>query len=74
MKRFFVQIFTDESGVFSSKRLVGILCSLALITALIVDAFTAHKFQASSSIVDAVALLAFGSLGLTSLDKWTKKK
>jgi len=74
MKTFFVQIFTDESGVYSSKRLVGILCSLALITVLIVDSFTAHKFQASSSIVDAVALLAFGSLGLTSVDKWSKKK
>jgi uncharacterized membrane protein YeiH len=74
MKKFIQQIFTDESGVYSSKRFVGILCSLALITALIVDAFTAHKFKSSSSIVDAVALLAFGSLGLTSIDKWTKKK
>jgi hypothetical protein len=74
MKRFFVQIFTDESGQYSSKRLVGILCSLALIISLIVDAFTAHKFAASSSIVDAVSLLAFGSLGLTSIDKWSKRK
>lgn len=74
MKRFIVQIFTDEAGVYSSKRLVGIICSLALVTSLIVDAFTEHKFAASSSIVDAVALLAFGSLGLTSVDKWTKRK
>jgi hypothetical protein len=74
MKKFIQQIFTDESGVYSSKRFVGILCSLALITALIVDAFKVSKFMASSSIVDAVALLAFGSLGLTSIDKWTKKK
>jgi hypothetical protein len=74
MKKFIQQIFTDESGVYSSKRFVGILCSLSLITALIVDAFKVSKFMASSSIVDAVALLAFGSLGLTSLDKWTKKK
>lgn len=74
MRKFIQQIFTDESGVYSSKRFVGILCSLALVAALIIDASTSHKFASSSSIVDAVALLAFGALGLTSIDKWTKKK
>lgn len=74
MKKFIQQIFTDESGVYSSKRFVGILCSVALVTALIVDSFTEYKFAAQSSIVNAVALLAFGSLGLTSIDKWTQRK
>lgn len=74
MKKFFSEIFIDELGAYSSKRFVGILCSLSLITALIADAFSEHKFAASSSIVDAVALLAFGTLGLTSIDKWSKKK
>jgi len=74
MKKFIQQIFTDESGVYSSKRFVGILCSFALVAALIIDASTEHKFAAQSSIVNAVSLLAFGSLGLTSIDKWSKRK
>jgi hypothetical protein len=74
MKKFFVQIFTDESGVYSSKRFVGILCTLSLVTSLIINAFVAHEFDKSSSIVNAVAILALGSLGLTSIDKWSKRK
>lgn len=74
MKKFFIQIFTDESGQYSSKRFVGILCSLALVTSLIINAFVARDFDKSSSLVNSVALLAFGSLGLTSIDKWSKRK
>lgn len=74
MKNFIIQILTDESGVYSSKRFVGILCSLTLVTALIINAFVARDFDKSSSLVNSVALLAFGSLGLTSIDKWSKRK
>lgn len=74
MKKFFIEILTDESGVYSSKRFVGILCSLTLVTALIINAFVARDFDKSSSLVNSVALLAFGSLGLTSIDKWSKRK
>jgi hypothetical protein len=74
MKKFIIEIFTDESGQYSSKRFVGILCSLALIASLIINAFVAHEFDKSSSLVNSVALLAFGSLGLTSIDKWSKRK
>lgn len=74
MKRFIVEIFTDESGQYSSKRFVGILCSLALVASLIINAFVARDFDKSSSLVNSVALLAFGSLGLTSVDKWSKRK
>lgn len=74
MKKFIVQIFTDESGVYSSKRFVGILCSLSLVSSLVINAFIGHEFDKSSSIVNSVALLAFGALGLTSIDKWSKRK
>lgn len=74
MKNFIIQILTDESGVYSSKRFVGILCSLTLVAALIINAFVARDFDKSSSLVNSVALLAFGSLGLTSIDKWSKRK
>lgn len=74
MKKFINEIFTDESGQYSSKRFVGILCSLALVASLIINAFVARDFDKSSSLVNSVALLAFGSLGLTSIDKWSKRK
>jgi hypothetical protein len=74
VKKFIIQIFTDESGVYSSKRFVGILCAVALVSSLIINAFVGHEFDKSSSLVNSVALLAFGSLGLTSIDKWSKRK
>jgi len=74
MKKFIQQIFTDESGVYSSKRFVGILCSLSLIISLVIDSLTSYEFNAPSSLIDSIALLAFGSLGLTSIDKWSKRK
>lgn len=74
MKKFIIQIFTDETGMYSSKRFVGILCTFALVISLVVNAFVAHEFDKSSSIVNSVSLLAFGALGLTSIDKWSKRK
>lgn len=74
MKKFIIQIFTDETGMYSSKRFVGILCTFALVISLVVNAFVAHEFDKSSSIVNSVALLAFGALGLTSIDKWSNRK
>ena len=74
MKKFIIQIFTDETGVYSSKRFVGILCAFSLVVSLIVNAFIDHEFDKSSSLVNSVALLAFGALGLTSIDKWSKRK
>ena len=74
MKKFIIQIFTDETGMYSSKRFVGILCTFALVSSLVVNAFIGHEFDKSSSLVNSVALLAFGALGLTSIDKWSKRK
>jgi hypothetical protein len=74
MKKFFTQILTDETGSFSSKRTAGLLCTLALIAALIMNTTTHGDIKPSDALVNAVSLLAFGALGLTSLDKWNKKK
>ena len=74
MKKFIVEIFTDESGIYSSKRFVGILCTFALVATLIANAFIERDFDKSSSLVNSVALLAFGALGFTSVDKWSKRK
>jgi hypothetical protein len=60
-------LFSDEKGNPSSKRFVGLLCGLSLCIALFISQFTGHS--PSDNLVDAVAMLAFGCLGLTSLDK-----
>lgn len=74
MRTFFKELFSDETGHYSSKRVAGLLCVLALIVALVGNTFYPKSIQPSESLVDAVALLAFGALGLTSLDKFAKKK
>lgn len=74
MKKFFQQLVQDECGVYSSKRLSGLICVLCLNVALIGNTFYPKQINPSSALVDAVALFAFGSLGLTSIDKFTKLK
>jgi len=70
----FKQLLSDERGVVSSKRLVGIICAMVLCISLYNNAFTSADMQPSDSLVDAVALLAFGCLGLTSLDKFVSAR
>jgi hypothetical protein len=67
-------LFSDESGNVSMKRLCGLLCTIALCVTLYQNSFTDGKIEPSTTLVDAVALLAFGCLGLSSVDKiWGKK-
>lgn len=65
-------LFSDEKGNPSSKRFVGLLCGLSLCVALFISQFTGHN--PSDNLVDAVAMLAFGCLGLTSLEIFFKRK
>ena len=74
MKKFFKELLSDESGYYSSKRLGGLLCVLALVVSLLANTFTHGDIKPAEYLVDAVALFAFGSLGLTSIDKFTKAR
>jgi hypothetical protein len=67
-------LFKDEKGSPSSKRFVGILCGVTLCITLYVNSYTHGDIKPSEALVDAVAMLAFGCLGLASVDKiWGKK-
>lgn len=72
MRKFLKEISSDETGMYSSKRISGILCVLALVTCLLVNTFYPTTAP-SDALIDAVALFAFGSFGLTSLDKFTNR-
>lgn len=67
-------LFRDENGNPSSKRFVGIMCAIALCVTMYHNSFSAVDVAPSPILVDAVALLAFGCLGLSSVDKFTNRK
>jgi hypothetical protein len=77
MKDFLANIrslFADENGNVSMKRLCGLFCTIALCVTLYSNSFSEAHFAPSATLVDAVALLAFGCLGLSSVDKiWGNK-
>jgi len=66
-------LFTDEKGLISSKRVAGMVCVIALVIALVANTFSNESIKPSDTLVQAVALFAFGAFGLTSIDKFTKK-
>lgn len=77
MKKFFSgigRLFMDSQGNASSKRFVGILCGVSLCVTLYVNSYSHGDIRPSDTLVNAVAMLAFGCLGLTSTEKIFGKK
>ena len=71
---FLKSMLSDESGVVSSKRVSGLLCTLSLCSTLVLSTFTKFQTKPSDVLIESVTALAFGCLGLTSVEKiWTKK-
>ena len=68
------QLFYDETGKISMKRLCGLFCTIALCVTMYHNSFSPLDQAPSSVLVESVALLAFGCLGLSSVDKFTASK
>ena len=68
------QFFKDDNGNLSMKRLCGLLCVIALCVTMYHNSFSEQHVAPSAILVESVALLAFGCLGLTSAEKIFKKK
>jgi uncharacterized membrane protein YbhN (UPF0104 family) len=68
MIKFFKSLLGSGSTTLSSKRFTGIICVLSLVISLFVSLFSAGEFTPNESLIDVIALLAFGSLGLTSTE------
>jgi len=74
MIKWITGLFKDEKGIPSSKRFIGILSGITLCITLFANQFTDEHIAPSAVLVNAVAALAFGSLGLASIDKiWNNK-
>jgi hypothetical protein len=71
---FWKELVSDESERISSKRVAGLLCIFALVISLLANTFSHESIKPSDVLVESVALFAFGALGLTSVDKYTKNK
>lgn len=67
-------VFNDEKGNPSSKRIVGMGCAVALCITMYHNSFSTVDVAPAEYLVDSVALLAFGCLGLASFDKFTLRK
>jgi hypothetical protein len=67
------QFFQEDSGRFSMKRLCGLLCVITLCVTMYHNSFSEEHIAPSTILVESVALLAFGCLGLTSVEKIFKK-
>jgi hypothetical protein len=68
------EFFYDETGKLSMKRVCGLLCTLALCVTMYVNSFSPAEHAPAPVLVQAVAALAFGCLGLSSFDKFTASK
>lgn len=67
-------LMTDEKGAVSSKRFVGLLAAFTLCITMYHNSFSEAHIAPSDALVNSVALLAFGALGLSSVDKFTGMK
>ena len=74
MKNFIKQILQAESGIVSSKRVCGIICTIMLCATLFANQFTPEHIKPSDTLVECVTALAFGCLGLTTIDKFSTRK
>lgn len=61
------KLLKDEKGQPSSKRIMGLISGTSLCIALFINVFLGKPVD--GTLVNAVAALAFGTLGLTSMDK-----
>lgn len=67
-------LFSDERGSASSKRVIGMMCAIFLCITMYHNSFSEEHIAPSNVLVESVAALALGCLGLSSVDKYTFKK
>jgi hypothetical protein len=72
-KGFIAKLFC-EGNEPSSKRFVGIIGSVTLFITLFANSFSHLEQAPSEALINAVAFLSFGALGITGFEKILGKK
>ena len=67
-------LLLEYSKRMEVKRFIGILCGISLCVTLYVNSYSHGDIKPSDTLVNSVAMLAFGCLGLTSTEKIFGKK
>lgn len=70
----FKDMILDERGHISSKRFIGIISAFVIWVSMLISLFTKNDFKVDGLLAEIVALLAFGSLGLSTVDKFSLRK
>lgn len=73
MINFFRKLLGDNDSV-SSKRFVGLVAAMCLCITMVVSSFVSLKTPPSDTLIEAVLWLALGSLGFTSIEKFSNYK
>jgi hypothetical protein len=69
MNDFFKQVFQDDNKIYSSKRVVAAIATLAIIVAFTCDLF--FHMTSSQFIFNGLLTLDLGALGITAVEKFT---
>ena len=72
MKKIF-EVFKGDKGEFSSKRFVGIIGAFVLFGTMAHNSMSPQDIAPSHDLVEAVKWIVIGSLGFTSIDKFSKQ-
>ena len=71
--RYILSFFHNGPNTPSMKRLCGLICVIMLCIALYKNTMCATPIQPSNILIEVIGALAFGCLGLTSVEKIFKK-
>lgn len=72
MKEWFQKLLSEGDAV-SSKRVVGLLGAITLLTMFVITSFSPKAIAASDSLIYSVLGLTLGCFGFTSVDKFVRK-
>lgn len=67
-------MLSEESGVISSKRVIGFTGFLILAITMVINSFFDANIKPSAELVEAVEFITIGALFGTSLDKILPKR
>lgn len=71
IKTFFKEIFQQDDGGYSSKRVIMILCVLAMFVAFFANLF--FQLKIDEFIFNSVRDIVIGVSGIAGLEKWLPK-